>query len=244
MSEISPALELELEPIDPSLLRSTEATGVWETVRGKRNRITLGQPRWLDAAEAIEAKTMAQLSAAYTPRDFTLQVLQLSLTLLPDRDCRFRSADLVLTLGDVEGGESCFADLEPREETTTLIVTRERPGGHATLSVLSAVEVGVDTGARRTESTRSEATLEAFGTGSTEAGWRLSLRRGRDIPLDTPELRAVIARAAGHEGDLSITAVAEIDVLTPGDRWLTWAFKRRQPSVGLFRPLHPSRASE
>ena len=240
MSEISPGLNLELEPIDPSLLRSAVGTGVWETVRGKRNRITVGQPRWLDPDVAMGEDTMARLAAAYPPRDFALQLLQLSLTLLPDRNCRFRSADLVLTLGGADSArQSSFALLEPREETTILVVTTERPGGRAALNVLSAVEVGVDTGARRTESTRSEATVEAFGTGSTEAGWRLSMTRGREIPLDTPELRAVIARPVGHEGDVSITAVAEIDVLTPGDRWLTWAFKRSRPSVDLVRPLPP-----
>ena len=35
------------------------------------------------------------------------------------------------------------------------------------------------------------------------------------------------------------TAVAEIDVLTPGDRWLTWAFKRSEPSVDFVQPLPP-----
>jgi hypothetical protein len=240
MLENSRALELELEPIDPTVLRSAEGTAVWETVRGKRNRITLGQPRWLDPAAAMDWETLAPLTLAYPPAEFSLQLLQLSLTLLPDRDCRFRSADLVLTLDAGDDRESCFAHLEPREETTTLVVRTERPGGHAKLSVMSAVEVGVDTGAESTESTQSEAAIEAFGTGSAEAGWRLSMTHGREIPLDTPELRALIARAPRHEGQLAMAAVAEIDVLTQGDRWLTWAFKRSQPSVDIVRPLPPA----
>jgi hypothetical protein len=235
----STVLEIDLEPIDPTLLRSTEGTGVWETVRGKRNRITIGQPRWLDPADAIEAATIARLRAAYQPSDYALQLLQLSLTLLPDRNCRFRSADLVLTLTARDVAPSNFVHLDPREEITTLVITTNSPSGHVTLEPISLIGGGISTGGRHKEVTRSEATIEAFGTGSPEAGWRLSMTRGREIRLDTPELRAAVARGLGHKGSLLINAVAEIEVLTAGDRWLTWAFKRTRPEVEFTLPLPP-----
>jgi hypothetical protein len=241
--EDSTGLEIDLEPIDPTLLRSTEGTGVWETVRGKRNRITIGPPRWLDPAVAVEATTMARLRAEYPPGDYALQVLRLSLTLLPDRGCRFRSADLVLTLTDHIAVRSHFVELDPSEVITTLVITNERPKGHAALKIASLGEIGVDTGAHQTQVSRSEATIEAFGTGSPEAGWRLSMTRSREIPLDTPKLRATVARGTGHEGSLLINAVAEIEVLTAGDRWLTWAFKRTRPQMEFALPL-PTIAEE
>ncbi len=224
-------LEIDLEPIDPTLLRSAEGTGTWETVRGKRNRITIGQPRWLDPADAIEAATIARLRAAYQPSDYALQLLQLSLTLLPDRSCRFRSADLVLTLSARSAAQPNFVYLDPHEEITTLVITTDSPSGHVTLQPMPLVGGDISTGARHTEITRAEATIEAFGTGSPEAGWRLSMTHSREIPLDTPELRAMVARGADHQGSLLINAVAEIEVLTAGDRWLTWAFKRTKPEV-------------
>src|SRR4051812_43914656 len=187
MIEPEAELTLELEPIDPTALRSTEGTAVWETVRGKRNRITIGRPRWLDPAETIEPAVHDRLRTAYPPADYALQMLALSLTLLPDRSCRFRSADLVLAIDDLG---SPFVDLAPREELTTHLVSAERPGGHVALTLLSAVEVGLSSGAERRELTRSEAMLEAFGTGTPEAGWRLLMTRLREIPLDTPDLRA------------------------------------------------------
>jgi len=64
-------------------------------------------------------------------------------------------------------------------------------------------EGAISTGGRHTEITRSDATIEAFGTGSPEAGWRLSMTRAREIPLDTPELRAAVAQGVGHEGSFA-----------------------------------------
>jgi hypothetical protein len=238
MPDDSTDLEIDLEPIDPTNLRST-GTGVWETVRGKRNRITIGQPRWLDPADALEAATMAKLRAAYRPDDYTLQLLQLSLTLLPDRHCRFRHAELALTLTAESADPSNFVYLNPREEVTTLLITTDSPVGHVTLQPIAVLGGDITTGGRHKEITRSEATIEAFGTGSPEAGWRLSMTHAREIPLDTPDLQVAVAQGVGHEGSLLINAVAEIEVLTAGDRWLTWAFKRTRPEVEFALTLPP-----
>ena len=227
------SLFIDLEPIDPSQLRSTEGTSVWETVQGKRNRITIGQPRWVNPADALDADTMARLRREYRLDEHDARVMRMSLTLLPDPRCRFRTADLVLTLA----GGATFVHLEPREQLSTLVLTTARAGGHATLKLMSVADVGVQTGASTTKVTRSEATIEAFGTGSPEAGWRLSLVSARDIPLEFPDLSAVVFQEDRLAGSVQIGAVAEIDVLTPGDRWLTWAFKRAQPAAELSQPL-------
>ena len=110
------SLFIDLEPIDPSQLRSTEGTSVWETVQGKRNRITIGQPRWVNPADALDADTMARLRREYRLDEHDARVMRMSLTLLPDPRCRFRTADLVLTLA----GGATFVHLEPREQLSTL----------------------------------------------------------------------------------------------------------------------------
>lgn len=231
MTDDDTYLSIDLEPIDPSLLRSTEGTGVWETVRGKRNRITIGRPRWLDPADAIALNTCERIHRDYPGH--TAKVVRLSLTLLPDMRCRFRSADLVLTLS----GDATFAHLEPREQLTTLTVTTSPAGAHANLTVPSIAEIGLTSGGHSTNLTRTEATIEAFGKGSAEAGWRLAMNATRDLPLQSPDLSAVVVRpdSGPHQLEVSmrITAVAEIDVLTVGDKWLTWAFKHTKPEAAL-----------
>jgi hypothetical protein len=233
MTAEEPFLTIELEPIDPSMLRATEGTSVWETVRGKRNRITIGRPRWLDPAEVLDADILAKLRRENQLNEQAAKVMRLSLTLLPDPQCRFRSADLILTLA---GGAS-FVHLEPREQLSSLAVTTTRAGAHAKFTVLSFGEVGVHSGTRATNLTRSEATIEAFGTGSAEAGWRLSTVSTRDIPLESPDLSAVVVQQDRLAGSVQIGAVAEINVLTVGDKWLTWAFKRARPEAALAHPL-------
>lgn len=71
--------------------------------------------------------------------------------------------------------------------------------------------------------------LGSFGTGTPEAGWRLAGTSSREIPLTTDDLLAVLARPHQHPGTVQVNVVAEIAIRTPGDRWLTWVFKRRSP---------------
>jgi hypothetical protein len=236
MDNAEASLLIELEPIDPTLLRSAEGTGVWETIRGKRNRITIGQPRWFDPVDILEAGTLAKLRREYRMDDQAAKVLRLSLTLVPDPQCRFRSADLVLALTD----GATFVHLDPREQLSNITLKTSRPGAHASLTILSLAEIGVESGTHSTDLTKSEATIEAFGTGSSEAGWRLSMVSTRDIPLESPDLSAVIVRRDKMAGSVQISVVAEIDVLTMGDKWLTWAFKQARPEAALAHELPPT----
>lgn len=188
MTDAAPLGEIELEPIDPSSLRAAEGSTVWETVRGKRNRITIGRPQWLLSGDGLPKATRAQIQRDYSPDRFTLAVLQLSLTLVPDHGCRFRSADLIMTL---PSDNSLFAYLEPVKLTTTVTVTKQGPQAALKLGVpMGGIEI--DTPRRDTEVSRIETTIEAFGINTTEAGWRLTLTNAHPLPLDTTGLRSAI----------------------------------------------------
>lgn len=77
--------------------------------------------------------------------------------------------------------------------------------------------------------TKTEVALESFGSGTPEAGWRLTVTSSREIPLTTDGLLAVLARARTHSGTVRLNVVAEIEIRTSSDRWLTWIFKRCDP---------------
>ncbi len=228
MTDAAPLGEIELEPIDPSTLRAAGST-VWETVRGKRNRITIGRPLWLVSGDGLPEPTRAQIQHDYPPDRFTLAVLQLSLTLVPDHGCRFRSADLIMTL---PSDTSLFAHLEPGAQPTTVTVTKQ--GLQAALKFGAPMGgIEIDTPRRDTEVSRIETSIEAFGINTAEAGWRLTLTNAREIPLDTTGLRSAIVTPSGGGAQVSVNAVAEIEVSTVGDRWLTWAFKRRDATTSI-----------
>ena len=229
MTDAAPLGEIELEPIDPSTLRAAKGSTVWETVRGKRNRITIGRPQWLLSGDGLPEPIRAQIQHDYPPDRFTLAVLQLSLTLVPDHDCRFRSADLIMTL---PSDTSLFAHLDPGAQTTTATVTKQ--GLQAALKFGAPMGgIEIDTPRRDTEVSRIETSIEAFGINTAEAGWRLTLTNAREIPLDTTGLRSTIVTPHVGGAQVSVNAVAEIDVNTIGDRWLTWAFKRRDATTSI-----------
>ncbi|MBT2212582.1 hypothetical protein [Actinomadura sp. NEAU-AAG7] len=221
---------VELEPIDPGSLRSGEGTRVWETVRGRRNRISIARPTLLDPAERLDAETRARLERLHPPGAHALSALLLSLTLLPDSGCRFLSADLILTAQETPE-EAVFAHLDPAERSSTVEVTKAKAGLGGSLSDPLGAVVAVEMTPRKQETrlTRTEVALESFGTGTPQAGWRLAVTSSREIPLTTDDLMAVLARPHAHPGTVGVNVVAEIEIRTPGDRWLTWAFKRRDP---------------
>lgn len=123
---------VELEPIDQNSLRSSEGTQVWETVRGRRNRISIGRPVQ-DPADRLDPATRKRLERANPPRNQALSALLRSLTLLPDSDCRFVSADLILTLEETLDA-AVFVHLDPAERTSTVDVTRAKAGIGGSLS--------------------------------------------------------------------------------------------------------------
>lgn len=230
MTPDEPFNEIALEPIDPTALRAAEGSTVWETVRGKRNRITIGRPQWMPLDGSVPLAVRDRIQHEYPPDAYTSAVLQLSLTLVPDKDCRFRSADFILTLD-----HGVFLHLEPAVESTTVTVAQKSPHGTFRIAVPTAGEVGLDGPRRDTEVVQTEASIEAFGINTPEAGWRLAVTRARSIPLDTTGLRSAIATPTGAR--VTVNVVAEIDVRTAADRWLTWAFKRDQATTALVFTL-------
>ena len=77
---------------------------------------------------------------------------------------------------------------------------------------------------RRTELTRALVRLAAFGTGTSTAGWRLRLTGANEIPMSTPGLRMQVSPGETVGGEITYAVVAQIEVLTPLDRWLTAVF--------------------
>jgi hypothetical protein len=227
--------EIQLEPINPTTLRATEGSSIWETVRGKRNRIAIGRPHWSALDDALEdPAARTSLLRRFPPDQYAVTALQMSLTLVPDRDCRFRTADLVLTL---DSDDCLFVHLEPLLESTTVTVTRQGAQGSLKFGIPAAGELTVNSGKRGEEVSRSEAAIEAFGIGTSEAGWRLAVTSARAMPLDRAGLRSVIAGPPARSAKLTVSAVAEIDIHTVGDRWLTWAFKRSEAKASITWPL-------
>ncbi|MCF1597755.1 hypothetical protein [Streptomyces muensis] len=220
----------ELEPIDQTALRSGEGTSVWETVRGRRNRISIGRQPLTDPAGRLDAATLTDLERAYPSPAHTLSLLSLSLTLLPDRDCRFVSADLIMTAEEAPN-EALFVRLDPAERASTIEVTTAKAafGGSLADPLFSAVSAELTPRTEESKLTKTEVGLESFGTGTPEAGWRLTVTSAREIPLTTDGLLAVLARSRAHSGAVRLNVVAEIEVRTSGDRWLTWIFKRHDP---------------
>jgi hypothetical protein len=207
---------VELQPLDSSGLRSWEATEIWETFRGKVNRISIGLPRW-------------QLGPPDPGQSHARAWMAVDLTLLPDVDCRFTSAELALRLEAAqEAGHAVIADLEPRELSDRAVVVRESSGGlTASLgaTVTPVLDARVDRSVRRRhEVERMLVRLASFGAGTPVAGWRLALTDARDIPLDTTGLGAVIVHPPRWRGTIAFSVVAQLQVRSRLDRWLTAAF--------------------
>ncbi|MED7931408.1 hypothetical protein SMD20_44810 [Nonomuraea sp. LP-02] len=203
----------DLAPLDTRGRRSWAAEQVWQTARRKRNRIALGVPRWT-------AKGAGEWS------------LELDLTLLPDEGCRFRSAELSLSLPG-----AVLRELEPMEIQEQETVVTERSGAlRATLELpVGPLSPGVEAeraSSRRTELTRTLVSLSAFGMGTSTAGWRLRLTDAREIPMSTTGMRALVSAGETVSGEIAYSVVAQIEVLTAVDRWLTAVFT---PSPGGLR---------
>ena len=234
---------LELEPIDAGGLRDWRATEAIETFRGKVNRMSIGMPRWrlgADAASAIPDRARPPL-----PTLPGLAAMTVDLTLLPDAGCRFAAAELALELEAADAtGQAVVGWLDPQELSDEAVLVREKSGAlkaslGTTLSPIVAAEAG-RSGVVRDEVTRTLVRLAAFGTGTSHAGWRLTLTEAREIPLDTSGLTALISHPPDWNGAIRFAVVAQIQVRSRTDRWLTAAFgmgdRQRLECVQPFPP--------
>jgi hypothetical protein len=218
----------ELEPLDPRGYRSAQAEELWETARRKSNRIALGRPRWRRESSPSDDGLLLESDLLDSPADATFWRLGLDLTLLPDEGCRFRSAQLAVTFeGSVNlpqvrrlhPGEVAEEQLAVSDRSGTLKVSFKAPA-------VAGAELGGARGGRR-EVTQTLVRLASFGAGTGEAGWRFGMTNAREIPLNPTDLEALVISPVDFEGRVVYSVIAEIDVRSTIDRWLTAIFRPR-----------------
>jgi hypothetical protein len=225
----------ELEPLSTATDRRVE-TGFHETVLGKRNRISIGHPtvRKLEEPTADGLLTGADLEGfAADARDFWS--VELSLTLLPDRGCRFSSADFSIALSPVNEDLPIIRRFLPDRKASLKTVrverTRDASAGMSE-NVLQLVEVGASTGRSQSEEWKGSVVhLESFGAGTREGGWRFTVTAGTEIPLTTTGLRLLCLLPRGEGTVAKLKLVAGIDIRSAVDRWVTAAFRGRQYGI-------------
>src|SRR5262245_45863412 len=119
MNDASPLL-LELIPDDPAQYRNLAETD-WETLRGKHNRIAIGTPVCIRESVVNKDGLLTEEELrAYQADKHDFYRISLSLTLLPDMKCRFRSVDFLMDLEGLQnsGRIPLFARLQPSEEVS------------------------------------------------------------------------------------------------------------------------------
>jgi hypothetical protein len=223
----------ELELLDPRKYRSAQAEETWQTARRKSNRIALGRPRWRhETAPSSDGMLTASDLQHDSPDSANFWAVSLDLTLLPDNGCRFRSAQLSLTF---EGAPEIpnVRRLRPTETSEQQAVTTKSSGAlHVSVKGLpyTGAELGVDHTDTH-EVTQTLVRLASFGASTHQAGWRLQLTNAREIPLNSTDLDALIVSPKGFTGQVVYSVIAEIEIRTIADRWLTAIFgpKRDQP---------------
>ena len=217
----------ELEALDPRGYRSAQAEEVWETARRKANRIALGRPRWQrETTPDDDGLLLASDLRHQSSTASAFWLLGLDLTLLPDEGCRFRSAQLSVAF-EGAGELPHVRRLRPTEVAEEQLAASER-SGTLTISLKTPMGPGAEAGGARGarhEVTQTLVRLASFGAGTQEAGWRLSLTNAREIPLNSTDLEALVVSPTGFEGRVVYTVLAEIEVRSALDRWLTALFR-------------------
>ncbi|MBY3252591.1 hypothetical protein [Rhizobium laguerreae] len=234
-AEIMP-LEFDLVAQDPTKFRSL-AEKEWETARGRRNRIAIGDPSCVREERPDDNSLLLATDLEnYGDADVEFWRISFSVTLLPDPGCRFRSVDTKLELMNEDGRLPLFVRLKPVEQSTTRAI-KVTHGSNAKLGVAGPVlkilnaELGekIDV---ETQVERADVILASFGNGTRSAGWRLRISEARDLPLDTGALNVLVAVPQGRTCALRFRVAAEIDIQMTVDRILTQLFVREsQPGA-------------
>jgi hypothetical protein len=229
---------VELEPIDPTRLRSMEGSDVWETVKGKRNRIAIGYPQCLrEVTPSNDNLLKASDLTEFPTNTHAFFHLNLVLTLLPDVNCRFRSADFIIDFRQAATKQRLplILRLRPGEQTShKVVVIEEQDNAKVSLSEPTFKVVGTELGKshiQREEVERIIVNMECFGSRTKHAGWRFRLTDSREIPLNSTNLEVLIVLAHNTQVTAQFSVVAEIEVLSGLDKWLTWPFKRKNEAV-------------
>jgi len=242
----------ELEPIDPRRLRDAKGTVLWETVQGKRNRISIGYPRCFHENKPSKKGLLTLDDTKLFPiSQFEYYSLELTFTLLPDRGCRFRSADLILELKSTNNrlGPPLVLRLQPAIQSTQKSIIMEEgvksgisAGGDQILKVLNIEAATSKT--RKEELAKTMVSMESFGNSTRQAGWRFQITDTQEIPLTSNSLRALIVQRKDKPTSIELNLTSEIEINAKLDEWLTWAFKRKEDPAIQFQYRIPPKEAE
>ena len=221
---------VEMEPINKKGLRGARRD--IETIMGKRNRIEIGTPSCLEEMEPFDESILtAEDLKEFTTKNHSFYKLTLSLTLKPDKGCRFRNADFIIDFSNTVGSLPLILRLKPSESTYRKIVIEEKNKNlkFTLLPILkiSDAELG-SSSIRREEIEQIEVGMEIFGVRTKQAGWRFKLTDSREIPLSTTDLDALIVMPRESRTTAQFRIQATIDILSAVDKWLTLGFKRKE----------------
>lgn len=231
---------VEMEPNDPTRLRATKGSEFWETVRGKRNRIAIGAPRCLLEEQPTEGGmlTVEDLNE-FRAEKHSFYRLNLTLTLLPDEGCRFQKADFIIDFSKTVSNLPIILRLRPAEHTSRkLVIDEENKKAQLSIQepILNIIGSDLDIShVRREEIEQITVSLGSFGVRTKQSGWRFQLTNSQEIPFSTKDLEALIVMPRNMRATAQFRIVAGIEVLSAVDKWLSWAFKRKEePSVDLL----------
>lgn len=238
-SELSrePLATVDLLPIDRKVKNNAEDTwtrlgeDTWTTLMGRPNRIAIGQPRWACEEQPDDDGLLTAGDIEnYAQSNHVFYRVDIDLTLLPASNCRFRSADFILKAQSASPPPPLILRLSPSSLESKHVVVREQsiaPKFSLAEPAFKVVNLGVDKiSKRREEIERISVSMESFGASTPQAGWRFRLTESKDIPLNTCNLQALTVANPDAANSLVLNVVAEIDIQSGLDRWLTGAFKR------------------
>jgi hypothetical protein len=233
MNEILETVEMEPILVSAGTLRTTE-TGARETAMGKHNRLSIGQPLVRQVAK-VALDNLLRISdlQVFKPRKHNFHLVELSLTLLPDEGCRFKSVDIRVSLGPVEDDLPLVLRLFPEERMSKRTVKCSAEMS-TKLGVKGKVLHGLEVGLGEKESSGDEfdtftAELESFGAQTREAGWRMRMTYAREVPLNANGLKLLLVQLRKRPVTATIRVVADIEIRSVTDRWLTYTFGQRGP---------------
>ena len=225
MNEIT----FDLTPLEPPAERAAE-TALYETLMGKRNRISVGHPVSRRVAKVSEGVLLeAEDLERFAAEAHEFWQVELALTLLPDGGCRFSACDLWLEFDPLDDGLPLFWRLRP--DRVAQLRTMRRGGDITASAGLGAVVRDVVDLKGTTKTSREEewqaamVALESFGAGSPSAGWRLTVTDAGEIPLCSEGLKLLCVLPRGGSAEARISVRAEIDIASPVDRWATAALR-------------------
>lgn len=235
-------IAIDLEPIGLAPDKGAgEDKGLLETVRGKRNRILLGAPRFGDLlAELLASSPQLPVELeAEVKKGYDFQRVRPTLTLLPDSGCAFVAVELGIELLATLGGGTDEVDrpiawdVQPREvvrqltyrETST---TGYEVGGEAGAGPAKALAKLTNQHSYEQEGVRYVRERYGYGLNFSEVGWRLQASADHELAgdIDGLEFVAKLPKGAALSGRFHIAA--EIAVEAGLDRWLTRSFGPRR----------------